>query len=96
MKIYTYKGVWNNTLFVFLSDNGGTVRTGNNYPLRGAKTSLLEGGIRNVGFISGGWLNDTRKGQISNQMISIVDWFPTICDIVGINCTRLVVCVWTV
>lgn len=48
-------GKWDNTLIVVMSDNGGDTRWGgSNYPLRGGKFTLLEGGIRTTSFISGG------------------------------------------
>lgn len=37
-------GMWNNTLLVFTTDNGGPVFKGaNNAPLRGSKGSMYEG-----------------------------------------------------
>ena len=46
--------MWDNTILVFLSDNGGGVhRSGSNWPLRGSKHSLFEGGTRVPAFITG-------------------------------------------
>eukprot|EP01084_Bolivina_argentea_P308903 534243_1 len=77
--------LWDNLLLVLSTDNGGpTWFGGNNYPLRGAKTTLFEGGVRGVGFINGGYLNESRRGQISNAMMHCVDWYPTFCEIANI------------
>ena len=38
--------LWENTLVVFASDNGADAIAGDNSPLRGAKGSLFEGGVR--------------------------------------------------
>ena len=56
--------VWDNTLLIFLSDNGAPVWDSDNSPLRGGKKFLFEGGVRTPAFIAGGYLNDERKGQI--------------------------------
>ena len=49
------------TLIVWSSDNGGD-GAANNFPLRGAKFSNWEGGIRVGAFVSGGWLPPQRRG----------------------------------
>ena len=46
--------LWNNTIIVFLSDHGAG-STKNNYPLRGTKNTLWEGGVRTVAAI--GYVN---------------------------------------
>lgn len=67
------KGMWNNTLMIFSSDNGGPVRlaenAANNWPLRGGKYSNFEGGVRVAAFVSGGRIPLTLRGT-SNHGIS--------------------------
>lgn len=53
---------------------------GNNYPLRGWKEDLYEGGIRVPAFIN--WAGKIMPG-IMDAPIHVSDWFPTICHIVG-------------
>ena len=43
-------GKYHNTAIVFMSDNGGAER-GSNWPLRGGKNSVWEGGTRTVAFL---------------------------------------------
>ena len=51
------KGMWDSTLMLWTSDNGGViVEQGNNSPLRGGKATLFEGGMRVLSFLSGGWM----------------------------------------
>ncbi|XP_078577792.1 arylsulfatase B-like isoform X1 [Branchiostoma floridae x Branchiostoma japonicum] len=75
-------GLWDNTLLIFTTDNGGMViQSGNNYPLRGGKTTLWEGGTRGVAFAHGKMLQKT--GYTNNEMIHAVDWFPTLLAAAG-------------
>eukprot|EP01105_Mastigella_eilhardi_P005255 TRINITY_DN16_c0_g2_i1.p1 TRINITY_DN16_c0_g2~~TRINITY_DN16_c0_g2_i1.p1 ORF type:complete len:362 (-),score=92.60 TRINITY_DN16_c0_g2_i1:796-1827(-) len=47
-------GLWDNTVLIFASDNGGPwLATANNYPLRGQKATNWEGGIRASAFLTG-------------------------------------------
>ncbi|XP_041356231.1 arylsulfatase B-like [Gigantopelta aegis] len=65
-----------NTLIVFTSDNGGNLQGyGNNWPLRGGKATIWEGGTRVPGFVHGYGLQNT--GITWNGMIHAVDWMPT-------------------
>ena len=59
-------GMWNNTLLLWSSDNGGAVHKGggaNVWPLRGGYENNWEGGIRAAALLSGGFLPPAVRGQ---------------------------------
>ena len=71
-------GMWERTLLVFSTDNGGAVsRSGSNHPLRGTKGTLFEGGTHGVGFVAGGFLG-RKKGVTHGGLFHITDWYPTL------------------
>ena len=73
-----------NTIFVVTSDNGGSPWFGgNNWPLRGGKTSPFEGGVRVPAFVID-FTDDGDGGQYLGRgdrwfmgMAHITDWLPT-------------------
>ena len=77
--------MWDNTLMVVSADNGGAPCAGSNYPLKGAKISLFEGGVRSLAFANGGVLPDSMRGKTSEGFIHIADWYPTFCKMAGVD-----------
>ena len=70
------QGLRDNTLVVFISDNGAPRPTGSNAPLRGYKASVDEGGIRTPAILR--WPKRVPAGVKLEQPIAIIDLFPTI------------------
>jgi arylsulfatase A-like enzyme len=80
------KGMWEQTLLVFSSDNGGREDAqfgGNNWPLRGMKFSAFEGGTRVAAFVSGGALPPARRGQRESGLMHVADWWATFAALAG-------------
>ena len=74
---------WENTLLVFISDNGGAPQGlmsyagQSNYPLRSGKTTLYEGALRVPAFVSGPLVKHL-AGEENHGMFHVSDWFPTL------------------
>ncbi|XP_046811287.1 arylsulfatase B [Lucilia cuprina] len=71
----------NDSIIIFSTDNGGPAEGFNlnhasNWPLRGVKNTLWEGGIRGAGLIWSPRLKNTRR--VADQTIHIADWLPTL------------------
>ncbi len=67
---------YENTVIVFLSDNGGNTDHGaNNYPLKGRKGDAWEGGYRVPMFVH--WPTKINSGQRYDHPISALDLYPT-------------------
>ena len=89
-------GKANNTIVLFMSDNGGYA-TGTmwrdeplytqNAPLRSGKGSLLEGGIREPMIVR--WPGVVKGGTRCNSYLIIEDFFPTILEMAGIRRYRV-------
>ena len=84
-------GIEDNTIVLFLSDNGPRQRRTKNdvYPdrwvanLRGTKTSVYDAGIRVPFFVK--WPKHIEKGKKINTMGTIMDIFPTIMEATNIQ-----------
>ena len=69
-----------NTLILFLSDNGGS-GNGGNAPLRGAKSSMWEGGLR-VPFIAN-WPGKLPAGRVTDEFLTGLEILPTLLAATG-------------
>ena len=74
--------IMNNTLIVFLSDNGGKIdQSGNNAPLQEDKGSTMEGGIRVPMFMH--WPGEVPSGEIFDHPVLALDLYPTFAGLAG-------------
>lgn len=80
------KAMYQNTLVVYSSDNGGT-GAGVNYPLRGEKHTNWNGGMNVAAFVSGGIIPTALQGTTSSINCHIVDWYPTLSFLAGVDGT---------
>lgn len=80
LKAINEKGIQNETLIIFLSDQGGFF---DNKPLRGGKMSetLFEGGARVPFFVH--WQGVTKPNSTNSSIVQSTDLFPTLVDIAG-------------
>ena len=76
-------GIAENTLVIFMSDNGGINRetVTSNLPLREGKGKLYEGGVR-VPFIAY-WPGRIEGGTVCDVPIGVEDVFPTVLSVAG-------------
>ncbi len=72
-----------NTVVVFMSDNGGLLSSTSNAPLRGGKCMLYEGGIREPMFVR--WPGVVKPGTTCDGVVISTDFFPTLLEIAGIK-----------
>jgi arylsulfatase A-like enzyme len=77
LKVIDEEKMRENTIVLFMSDNGGVTRDGaSNEPLAKGKGSVYEGGIRVPAVIR--WPGVLPKGQKTDQLITVHDLFPTL------------------
>jgi arylsulfatase B len=76
-------GIAENTFVIFSSDNGGVGGIGENAPLRGAKASVFEGGIRVAA--AARWPGKIFPGRKVEVPMANIDVLPTVMRIAGIE-----------
>ncbi len=75
-----------NTVIIFVSDNGGFANAANMGPLRGAKSMTFEGGIRVPLIIS--WPGKIARGKTSDQVCITFDLTKSILSLAGAETKR--------
>jgi arylsulfatase len=84
-------GISENTIVIVTGDNGaanypspGIVTGevgGSNGPWRGGLSTAYEGGLRTPAMIR--WPGKVPSGVVSDEIVSVLDWYPTIATFVG-------------
>jgi arylsulfatase A-like enzyme len=79
-------GIEENTIIVFTSDNGGEARKGPNkgglnWPLRGHKSQVWEGGIRVPCILK--WPGKIPEGKDYSGIVTAMDFLPTFATLTG-------------
>ncbi|CAH0396995.1 unnamed protein product [Chilo suppressalis] len=85
-------GLLQNSIILFTTDNGGAAagfnsNAASNFPLRGVKNTLWEGGVRGVSALFSPRL--VSKSRIANQRLHISDWLPTLYGVAGGDKSKL-------
>lgn len=80
------QGIDDNTMIIFLSDNGG-INLAHNNPLRACKGNMFEGGISTPFALY--WGDKIEAGSQYEPYMSSLDLFPTIATAAGVDVSKL-------
>ena len=77
-------GLYDDAILVYSGDNGGCPQFGAfNYPLRGMKNFMFEGGLRVHGWVHSNLLPRETRGATYGGLMHITDWLPTLLSAAG-------------
>lgn len=76
-------GLTDNTVVIFMGDNGGERTVTDNFPLRGGKSFLYEGGLRVPCIVK--WPGHIKAGLVSDEPVVTQDFYPTMMDVAGVK-----------
>jgi arylsulfatase A-like enzyme len=89
IEVLEREGLWENTIVIFTSDNGGNmydrpdgVNPTDNHPLRAGKGNNYEGGVRVPLIVA--WPGVVEAGSYSDAVSISYDWFPTFRELAGL------------
>lgn len=80
LKFLDDKGIADNTIVMFFSDNGGSGGAVND-PLRGRKSTMWEGGVRVCSVVR--WPKRIPAGKVSDEFLTSMEVFPTFTKLAG-------------
>lgn len=80
----TETGLQDNTLVIYVSDNGRGPGRNSDQPLQGRKLSTYEAGMRVPAIVWGPGLS-IEEGKTSAELTHAMDWYPTLATIAGIR-----------
>eukprot|EP00118_Oscarella_pearsei_P018833 m.195823 g.195823 ORF g.195823 m.195823 type:complete len:516 (+) comp39521_c1_seq2:37-1584(+) len=84
-------GLWNDSIVIFTTDNGGPDQVDRNvacnWPLKGGKYTLWEGGVRGAACINSPLIE--KPNRVSMDMMHVTDWLPTLVHVAGGNATKM-------
>ena len=82
-------GFYDNTLVIFVSDNGGQLNVGaRNGPLRDGKGTVYEGGIRVPAIAS--WPGSIAPSTTSDALLTTMDIYPTLLEAARARITQII------
>jgi arylsulfatase A-like enzyme len=87
LKTLKDEGLEENTLVIFVSDNGPWIEekigdhAGSAYPLKGSKSQTWDGGVRVPCIMQ--WKGQIEEGVTNTELLTTMDFFPTFSEISG-------------
>lgn len=80
------RNMLDNSIIIFSTDNGGpaegfNLNAASNWPLRGVKNTLWEGGVRGAALLWSPLLK--KSNRVAQQTMHISDWLPTLYTAAG-------------
>ncbi|GGZ87388.1 N-acetylgalactosamine-6-sulfatase [Algibacter mikhailovii] len=87
LKTLREEGLEENTLVIFVSDNGPWIEekigdhAGSAFPLRGSKAQTWEGGVRVPAIMR--WKGKIEEGLVNDELVTTMDFLPTFSEISG-------------
>lgn len=72
-----------NTIVIFMSDNGGVGGSHSNAPLRGAKGMFYEGGVRVPMSVS--YPKLIKPGTVTDEPVHVIDYYTTLIELAGLK-----------
>jgi len=73
-------GMWDNSIFIIHTDNGGPNSHACNWPFRGGKFTFWEGGVRGMAFVSSPLIPAPQRGTKLEGLGHLADWYRTVVE----------------